>query len=95
MASDAVFCNWIDGYTFEGHPVQVKQSEDIGRNVVDNFETALRRVNKKIGVIIAFSFGKGAIEEIARAKIHDQLDMKPVTVTELLRNKRNNNSTAH
>ena len=25
----------IDGYTFEGYPIQVKQSENIGRNVVD------------------------------------------------------------
>jgi hypothetical protein len=30
----------IDGFSFEGEPIQVKQSEDIGRNAVDNFETA-------------------------------------------------------
>ena len=33
----------IDGFTSDGIPIQVKQSERIGRNVVDNFETALRR----------------------------------------------------
>jgi hypothetical protein len=32
----------IDGTTFEGIPIQVKQSDDVGRNVVDNFETAIR-----------------------------------------------------
>lgn len=75
----------IDGYTFEGHPVQVKQSEDVGRNVIDNFETALRRVNKNIGVIVAFSFGKGSYEEIARAKLHDGLTIKPLVVADLLK----------
>jgi len=64
----------IDGFSFlEHHPIQVKQSERIGRNVVDNFETALRRYYKHKtkdmkGYIVAFSFGKGAREEVARAK---------------------------
>jgi len=80
----------IDGYTFEGHPVQVKQSDDIGRNVVDNFETALRRRGAKKGVIVAFSFGKGAYEEIARAKLHDKLEIELVKVADLIRNRRNN-----
>jgi DNA modification methylase len=75
----------IDGYTFEGDPVQVKQSEDIGRNVVDNFETALRRAGKNAGVIVAFSFGKGANEEIARAQLEEMLHIKALTITELLR----------
>ena len=74
----------IDGYTFEGYPIQVKQSENVGRNVVDNFETAMRRKRAKKGVIVAFSFGKGAYEEIARAKLHDSLDIKAITVKELL-----------
>jgi hypothetical protein len=33
----------LDGYTsavLGGHPIQVKQSENVGRNVVDKFETA-------------------------------------------------------
>jgi len=76
----------IDGYTFEGNPVQVKQSDDIGRNVVDNFETALRRVRKTNGMIVAFSYGKGANEEAARAKLRDNVDIKLVTVKELLKN---------
>ena len=35
----------IDGFTPEilgADPIQIKQSESIGRNVVDNFETAMR-----------------------------------------------------
>jgi len=64
----------IDGFSFiEHHPIQVKQSEAIGRNVVDNFETAVRRYYKHKtkdmnGYIVAFSFGKGAREEVARVK---------------------------
>ena len=64
----------IDGFSFiEHHPIQVKQSESIGRNVIDNFETAVRRYYKHKtkdmkGYIVAFSFGKGAREEVARAK---------------------------
>jgi len=80
----------IDGYTFEGNPVQVKQSDDVGRNVVDNFETALRRRGAKKGVIVAFGFGKGAYEEIARAKLHDKLEIELVKVADLIRNRRNN-----
>jgi DNA modification methylase len=80
----------IDGYTYEGNPVQVKQSESIGRNIVDNFETALKRAKKSKGMIVAFSFGKGAHEEIARAKLHEELEIEAITVQDLLKNRRNN-----
>ena len=57
----------IDGWTFVlKHPAQIKQSQRIGRNVVDNCETAIRRARHDRGYIIAFSFGKGAREEVAR-----------------------------
>jgi site-specific DNA-methyltransferase (adenine-specific) len=51
-------------------PIQVKQSETIGRNAVDNFVSACRRFdpNCKTGYIIAFSFGKGIVQEAARLK---------------------------
>lgn len=74
----------IDGYTFMAREtVQVKQSERIGRNVVDNFETAIRREHKSTGYIIAFSFAKSAYEEAARAKLEDNLDIKLVRVDEI------------
>jgi DNA modification methylase len=74
----------IDGKTNDGLPIQVKRSDNIGRNVIDNYQSACKRfdsklfeqnkTNKKpIGVLIAFSFGRGAIEEIARLKNHDDL----------------------
>ena len=40
----------IDGFSFfERLPIQVKQSDSVGRNVVDNFETAIRRTGKHKG----------------------------------------------
>ncbi|MHB8718110.1 MAG: DNA methyltransferase [Candidatus Dormibacteria bacterium] len=75
----------IDGYTFFLHdPVQIKQSESIGRNMIDNFETAVRRDGKRRGVVVAFSFGRGAVEEVARVRRSDGLDIQLVTVAELL-----------
>jgi len=77
----------IDGYTFmEREPVQVKQSEGIGRNVVDNFQTAIRREHKTSGYIVAFSFVKNAYEEAARAKAEDKMDIKLVRVNEIDKN---------
>jgi DNA modification methylase len=69
----------LDGKTSDGAPIQVKRSDNIGRNVIDNFKSAVERFDKNlfekniaakkpIGYIIAFSFGKGAIEEVARLK---------------------------
>jgi DNA methylase len=76
----------IDGYTFEGTPIQVKQSDDVGRNVIDNFQTALRRANSNEGVIVAFSFGRRAYEEIARCNLRDGLTIKAITINDLLSN---------
>lgn len=59
----------VDGYSFmELLPIQVKQSERVGRNVVDNFETAVERSGKHMGFIVAFSFTRNAYEEAAAAK---------------------------
>lgn len=63
--------------------IQVKQSEKVGRNVVDNFETALRRQAYEKGYIVAFSFTRGAHEEVARVKQKD-LIIKLVKVEDLL-----------
>jgi len=69
----------VDGKTPDGRPIQVKQQENIGRNVVDNFTSSAKRFDKRrfeqavtageaVGVIIAFSFGRGAVQEVARLK---------------------------
>jgi len=76
----------IDGLSFFHHrPIQVKQSEHVGRNVVDNFETAVQRSGKDKGYIVAFSFTKGAYEEAARVKASADLVIELVTVANLLK----------
>ena len=75
----------IDGYSFMVHdPIQVKQSERVGRNVIDNFETAMRRAGKSTGYVIAFSFTRNAREEVARARVQEGLDIALVTIQSLL-----------
>jgi len=68
----------------EAAGIQIKQSENVGRNVVDNFCHALGRAKYKKGYIIAFSFGKGAYEEVARLRNVGELDIKLVKVEDLL-----------
>ena len=75
----------IDGWVDLDVPTQVKQSEGIGRNVVDNFETAIRRIKKNKGVIVAFSFGSGAYEEVARIKNQEMVEIRLKTVEEILK----------
>ncbi|MDR0707595.1 MAG: site-specific DNA-methyltransferase [Treponema sp.] len=85
----------LDGKTGDGTSIQVKRSDNIGRNVIDNFVAALQRFDKTlldkniaakkpIGYIIAFSFGKGAIEEVARLKNKEDRIIKLVTVEEII-----------
>ena len=74
----------IDGWTLDNRPIQVKQSEGVGRNVVDNFETATVRAKKKGGIIVAVSFGKGAYEEAARAKLEQGVEIELKTVADIL-----------
>ena len=82
----------LDGYyprsiLTEEAGIQVKQSDGVGRNVVDNFETALKRAGYKKGYIVAFSFSKGAYEEVARIKNNEELDIKLIMVKDLLEKK--------
>lgn len=74
----------IDGFSFlTRDPIQVKQSERVGRPVMDAFQTALRRHGSDTGYVVAFSFSRGAVEEAARAK-KDGLNINLVRVSELL-----------
>lgn len=75
----------IDGYSFMYRdPIQVKQSDRVGRNVVDNFETAIERAEKNRGYIIAFSFTRGAYEEAARAKAVGKTEILLVKIANLI-----------
>ncbi|MBI4723273.1 MAG: restriction endonuclease [Candidatus Stahlbacteria bacterium] len=79
----------IDGYLtktlyHEKAGIQVKQSDNVGRNVIDNFETALKREKYRQGYIVSFSFTKGAYEEVARLRNAAELEIKLITAQELL-----------
>jgi DNA modification methylase len=82
----------IDGYWwFTRDPIQVKQSEHVGRPVVDSLVAALHREKADTGYIIAFSFSRGAHEEAARIKREDGLSIKLITVKEVLISVRRDN----
>ncbi|MDR0667510.1 MAG: hypothetical protein LBF90_02695, partial [Prevotellaceae bacterium] len=83
----------LDGRMPDGTPIQVKRSDNVGRNVIDNFKSAVERYDKKLfdknvaagkpaGYIIAFSFGRGAVEEVARLKLKENIIIRLVTVEE-------------
>jgi DNA methylase len=85
----------LDGKSAENIPIQVKRSDGIGRNVVDNFHAAIQRFDKRFyerqkaanqiaGYIVAFSFGRGAIEEVARLKNTEGLIIKLLRVEEIV-----------
>jgi DNA modification methylase len=85
----------LDGRTQEGLPIQVKRSDNVGRNVIDNFQSACRRFdnalfeknqagNLPVGILIAFSFGKGAIQEVARLKNEENILIQLLRVEEIV-----------
>ncbi|HEV7721304.1 MAG TPA: DNA methyltransferase [Iamia sp.] len=74
----------IDGYWFlTRDPIQVKKVDRVGREAIDTFETAVRRAGHDTGYFVAFSFTRGAHEEVARAK-RDGLHIKLINVKEIL-----------
>jgi hypothetical protein len=85
----------LDGKTRENTPIQVKRSDNIGRNVIDNFHSAVMRYDKAlyeknkieqkpVGYIIAFTFGKGAVQEVARLRNEESTIIKLITVEEII-----------
>jgi len=78
----------IDAFMADGRPVLIRQSDNIGRDVIENFASVMGRVKAKNGVIVAFSFADDAIRGIVRARINYGVEIRKVTVNEL-REKRN------
>lgn len=73
----------IDGMTRDGIPIQVKQSMGVGVNVVRNFESAMRENKKRTGIIVAFSFTRGAYEKASKLKLEDNINIKLTEVSKL------------
>jgi DNA modification methylase len=85
----------LDGKMPDGTPIQVKQQENIGRVDIDKFKSAIERSDKKlfdknktenrpVGYFIAFSFGRGAVQEIARLKLEENIVIELVKVEDIV-----------
>lgn len=74
----------IDAFTLDGYPVQIRQEDDVGRRAIDSFAAALARSKARYGTIVAFGFGKDSFEGIVKARLNYRLEIKTVTVRELL-----------
>ena len=85
----------LDGSSRAGLPLQVKQSEGVGRNVVDNFRAAAERHDaalfarqrasgEPVGYLLAFSFGRGAVEEVARLRTKEGIRIELVPVKDIV-----------
>jgi DNA modification methylase len=85
----------LDGRMPDNTPIQVKRSDNVGRNIIDNFLSAVQRTDERlfeknkaagqaVGYIIAFSFSKGAGEEVARLKNKKQILIELKKVSDIV-----------
>jgi hypothetical protein len=65
-------------------PIQVKQSDKVGRPDVDAFAHAMHRDERQRGFMVAFSFTRDAESECARIHKKDGRIIKLLTVQEIL-----------
>jgi hypothetical protein len=74
----------IDAYTTDGYPLQIRQEDDVGKRAIDSFAAALARNKARYGTMVAFGFGKDSFEGVMKARLNYRLEIKTVTVRELL-----------
>lgn len=78
----------IDGYTYDGDPIQIKQSIDVGKSEVYKFANELSKKKSSRGIIVAFSFKEDVFKGIIGAKHHYNLEIKTITTKELINGKK-------
>ncbi len=66
------------------YPIQVKQTDKVGRPDIDAFETAMQRAERKLGYFVGFDFTGDALYEIDRFRRQSGCEIKPLTVREIL-----------
>jgi site-specific DNA-methyltransferase (adenine-specific) len=66
------------------YPIQVKQTDKVGRPDIDAFETAMQRAKRKLGYFVGFEFSKDALFEMDRFRRETACEIKPLTVREIL-----------
>jgi hypothetical protein len=77
----------IDGFTGDGSAVAAKPSDDVSKIQSDGFLNSLMQIKSRQGIFVAFSFSKEASAAVIRGRINYHIDVKLVTVKELLANK--------
>ncbi len=74
----------IDGFTGDGAPIVAKQQDNVGKVQVDAFLNSIVQAKAKRGVFVAFSFDREASSAVIKGRINYRVDVKLVTVKELL-----------
>ena len=77
----------IDGYTQDGDPIEIRQSDSIGKAEVYKFANALSKKKFRRGIIVAFSFNEDVVDGIIGAKQTYRLGIKTITIKELIERK--------
>jgi len=70
-------------------PIQVKRTSQVGRPDIENFEVAMRRDGRNIGIFVGFSFSRDALKEMRRAERQEELKIEPITVGSILQRELN------
>ncbi len=65
-------------------PIQVKQTEKVGRPDIDAFEAVMEREDRQRGFFVAFGFSSDAESECARYHKQSGRIIKLITVQEIL-----------
>jgi hypothetical protein len=66
-------------------PVQVKNTDKVGRPEIDKFAHALRRDERSVGFFIGWEFSRDALAEVARVgKLEEAQVISPVPVQDLI-----------
>jgi site-specific DNA-methyltransferase (adenine-specific) len=66
------------------YPIQVKQTDKIGRPEIDSFEAAMMRTKRKKGFVVGFDFSNDALREIDQFFRREHIVIVPLTVREIL-----------
>ena len=65
-------------------PVQVKQTDKVGRPLIDQFEAVMERENRRRGFFVAFGYSHDAVQECAAFHKRTGRIIKLLTVQEIL-----------
>jgi hypothetical protein len=77
----------IDGFAGDGSAVVARQADNVGKMQIEGFLNSIMQVKARQGIFVAFSFGGDASAAVVRGRINYRIDVKLVTVKELLTHK--------